>query len=376
MQAVLSQLETMARKLGPGAKLPTVVELRACLSVSLGTLDAALRAAEENGLIQRRHGSGIWVSPRLQSSVCLICAPSFLATAGTSPFWQMLVEHTRRRAEQDERAFAFHFAAEEPGVLEATPSNSEPTGLHRGLADDIRSGAVSGAIAVGLADDTTGWIEAHRVPVVSFAGSGSVTAAIDSDEVVRQGVRALAEAGCRRIGLWGPVAPHRAAGPVDHARAVWRSALAERGLESDESWVRLNSHLLDNPRRLTSISQQEQGLMTAQEVFGSDAHGSGDHSHLPDGLVITDDMMTRGALTGLRKAGVNVGLREGDLRIATHSNRDSPVLLGREADLWRLELDPGELANAIFSALERLMRGEDVSSQICIGPRLLQPAAP
>ena len=99
----------------------------------------------------------------------------------------------------------------------------------------------------------------------------------------------------------------------------------------------------------------------AREVFG-------DKNNRPDGIVIDDDMMARGALTALSQMRVAVGK---EVCIATHTNRGSDVLLGYEDKVSTLVIDPSEIVTAMFDQLEALIdKRETQASPILIAPHL------
>src|SRR5205807_2246962 len=109
-----------AYRLGPGAKLPTVVELRESLGISGTTLHTALGDLEAQGILNRRHGVGIYVSDALHhKNIALLCAPRFYRVPGLSPFWDMLVEQARQRAAEHDEGFQLHFI--QPATTNAVP---------------------------------------------------------------------------------------------------------------------------------------------------------------------------------------------------------------------------------------------------------------
>jgi len=108
----------------------------------------------------------------------------------------------------------------------------------------------------------------------------------------------------------------------------------------------------------------EQGYRTATEVFGAPRR------EWPDGIVVTDDMMTRGALVALQNMGVRVGE---DVEIATHANRGSKALLGYDHRLTLVEVDPARVVSKMFGLLETLMDGGLPAKRLyTITPRLRQ----
>jgi hypothetical protein len=200
-QEVCGRLTDLAHQLGPDAKLPTVLQLRDRLGVSIATLNSVLSELETQRVVRRRHGVGIYVAPDIrQHRVALICDPSFFRVVGTSPFWGLLVEQVRRRAEAEREAFSFHFALES-SEKNAVDNSSDQLGfaspaLPESMIEDLRGGRVDAILGVGLPQATSDWIERQDIPFVSFAGPGKYIVGLDSDEILRQGVNSLCDQGC------------------------------------------------------------------------------------------------------------------------------------------------------------------------------------
>jgi hypothetical protein len=82
--------------------------------------------------------------------------------------------------------------------------------------------------------------------------------------------------------------------------------------------------------------------------------------------------MMRGALAAFSELGLRVGE---DVKVATHSNKDSNVLLGYEPLLTRLQVDSTLVACAIFEMLETLMKGDvPPEPQRWVEPVIVRPA--
>jgi DNA-binding LacI/PurR family transcriptional regulator len=344
IQAVRDRLKEMAYSLGPGAKLPTVVELRETLGISGTTLHTALGDLEAQGVLTRRHGVGIYVSDALhRKTIALLCAPRFYRVPGLSPFWDMLVEQARKRAAENNEAIQLHFI--QPGSDDSIPVSDS-------LRADLESKRMDGLLVIGADQQTMNWLTAQDIPVVIFAGPGPSTVTIRNENVVTEGVSVLAARGCQRIALWSPVAAYQ---PTRHPaeesahRARFRAVLAEAGIAFDPSLYDDNLRLIPWPEGETYLSNQEQGYDTARRVF------SQPRAEWPDGIISTDDMLTRGALTYMERSGIRVGA---DVRMVSHGNVGSQVLLGYEDDLTLIEVDPSEVVGGMFSQLETMMRGE------------------
>jgi DNA-binding LacI/PurR family transcriptional regulator len=352
LQQTCGQIADLAHTLGPDAKLPTVVQLRDKFGVSVATLNSALTELEAQRVIRRKHGVGIYVSRQIrQRTVCLICDPSFFRVSGASPFWNLLVDQVRQRAEAEREAFSFHFTADDPGAALNDEATSAP--LQNGLVTDITNGRVDGILCVGVLKPTMDWLARQHVPVVAFAAPGPYTVGIKTEEVMRLGVPALVAKGCRRIGYWSPVSPYRVnENPLplstDQTRFFEESVTAA-GLVPDPVLIHRNADLVI-PGEYHTLSHQEQGFNMVTEIFGPES----DPAKRPDGIVSSDDMLTQGALTAFQR--LNIGVGE-EIHIATHANVGSSVLLGWEDALTIIEVDPGEIVNEMFFKLERLMDG-------------------
>ena len=355
LRNLCARVHQMALELGPGAQLPTALSLREELGISMATLNSALRELEAHHVIVRRHGVGMWVSPHLhQKTVALLCESSFLRGAGQSPFWDLLLETARARATSHHELLELHLVAREAPA---------PSPLQRGLSGEIESGQISGIIGIGLSENASRWIEARRVPFVALFGphfsASSASVNIDVESLVAQGARALREAGCARVGIWSPVARDEPLA-LQARDALFEQVLGAHGMAIEPSLLQPENSQVPE---LSALSAQEQGFEIARRVF------SGPRASWPDGLLITDDTMTRGALAALRALDVEIGR---DVYLATHANRNSPTLPAlmlraaapanagapASAGVTLLEIDPAEIVEMTFALLETLMSGQ------------------
>lgn len=351
-------LSDLAHELGPDAKLPTVTELREQLGVSVVTLNSALAEAEARHLIERRHGVGIYVSRLIRKGVALACAPRFFRQAAHSPFWDLLLAHSEKRAAQKSEQFSFHFEAGEPasdsGSAEGAPSTWSESSLGRAVA----ARQVQGVISVGVGAKMVEWLESQGVPVVAYAGHARCHVSFDDKGGIERGTRSLLESGAQRIELWTPPPDEAGAAPTidldSHLQAFRRAAKPYSASEG----------ILRHASREDGDTDQEQGFALAHKVFDPASPEA-----RPDAIVLSNDLLAHGALTALQKLGVRPGR---DVQIATHANAGSPILLGHE-DILLIENDPEELAAAMFNLLEGLMSGDLSPSQgvaISLAPRL------
>jgi len=340
LQALCSQLREQAVRLGAGAKMPTVIALRDELGVSMATLDAALRELETQQVITRKHGVGIYVSPQLQQkSVSLVCDSSVFMSAGHSPVWDILLGAARERARLGGERFELHLAASRDEL--GAP-------LQRGLARDIAEKYVDGVIGVGLTEDAVRWIEGQGVPFVALFGpvfaARSAAVNIHSKRFLELGAQQLAEGGCHRVALWAQQLPDSDISRIARAERdeQWARSCADYGLQSGPASY-------GTPEK----SQGEQGFELASACF------SRPRTAWPDGVLIIDDVLAHGALMAMRHRNVRAGT---DVRVVSHANKGSAVLMGHDEPMTLLEIDPNELIEHAFRLLESLLRGEALAS--------------
>ncbi len=357
-----ARMEELAHRLGPEAKLPRVKELCGMLDVSPVTLTKALDELERRGVIYRIQGHGIFVSPRVRRGILLICDPSFMRGASHSPFWDLLMEYAHSRGQTQNREISYHFAL--PPTLNGAP-------LHQGLMEEISSKSAAGVLGVGLSLNAAEWVEAQGVPFVALAGPAKHMVALDTPQLIHCCVRELAAQGCRRIGLWSDVPPHRAhsfrslKGLQRRWIEAFQAILEEIGLPFEDSLVQNNYHLITCDGDRTSLSTQEQGYQTVQRIWGP-AHIDPDGLR-PDGIVITNDLMTHGALAAFKALNVKLGR---DVVIASHATKGSPILMECESEITLVEYDPSEVARAMLDMLELLIDGTPAPSVVSIVPQI------
>jgi DNA-binding LacI/PurR family transcriptional regulator len=166
----------------------------------------------------------------------------------------------------------------------------------------------------------------------------------------------LVEQGCRSIGIWLSN-DHN----YENYSAIFRSTLQKYGLDYEPALVKAMPSVTDEGN---AISSQEQGYRMAYEVFRTF------NGPRPDGLFLSGDMTTAGALVALNKLHVAVG---DDLKIATHANKGSPMLFGMENDLILLEIDPAEIVQAMFAQMNTLLTGHKPADKFFIKPHVRIP---
>lgn len=328
----------MADAGGPGSRLPTFRKLMSDFGVSQATIASAVRRLENDGILETRKGSGIFVTERLQvQPILVLChTPSVI---GPSPFWEMLID-----------AIITPYANNPSGIeLEFTTarldmSMDQPVELHlpRQTWRHIKTRQYSAVIAICVDIRMTFEIERYGIPVVALGCPSRNMLMMGSLEACQLGVSELVKLGCKKIALYN--APHLA------TREVFMAALSAHGVS--ECFVP-NSITFGSKFPLLGERYRliEHGLEEAFRAFGPGT----DRSQQPDGILSVDDMFTQGYLMGLSKLGIEPGR---DVQVASHVNVGSPSLAMWEDQIVCLEFDIRGIGRSMLAGALHLAKGE------------------
>ena len=361
-QASSNYLATLARKLGPGQRLPTMAALSEELGISVMTLNRALSELEAQGIVVRRQGSGTYVADELSQTAIALVYDRDVFGPDASPFCSLLLHEATKIAESNDEKFNLYLTMPE---IEGEPAGPP---IPADLDEAIRTKRLAGVLFAGESNPAAlQWITDQGLPIValSHAPIAPFRVRIDHARVAQMGVQELAKRGCKRIALWIPAGVGIGAEKVGEdfeELEAFKSALAENNLKYDEKLVLNRQQLSANVPTTPLGSNREQGRDAAQAVFG------GAQKNWPDGVVCLDDMMTLGALPEMKKLGVEVGR---DVQFATHTNVGSSLLVGFGEELILLPIDPARVAGAMSAMLEALLRGEEIEQTVvAVGPEV------
>lgn len=348
VQSVYDALYALALAEGPEAKLPTIRELIARLSSSYSTVNEALNLLEDRNVIYRKHGSGIFVSPKLYcKNIYILLSSEMFLVEPLSPFWGRLWSLFAREAQQRSST-----RNEVCTFFMTVPLDEKDLGLPQDVINNIERGKVHGVLGIGLQPQTWQWILKQRIPLVTTASYGEYTVGWDEPQRVQLSISHLVAQGCRKLALWvaafsspGQKYVHWDTERID--AQAFLSLLPAYGLTLYPHFMR--AWQPQYPDQLTP-SPQQQGYELAMEVFGDAT------SPKPDGLIVLNDMVTLGVLTALRKLGLQAGK---DVKIATHSNTGTSTLFGYTDDMIVLESDPADIVREMFTMLDTLLEGNE-----------------
>ena len=361
IQTICTHLSELAVEKGPHARLPTIRELCDLFATSRVTLDEALYTLEQQNVIYRKQGSGIFVSPKIyRKSICILLESAWLSSTGASPFWGMLwgllAQEARRRARVKNEYHIFNM------VVNAV---EQDTALPEDVVLMIEAGRIHAVLAIGLNEEVGNWLKQQQVPCITFGVYSKHMVLLDEQTLVELAVQNLAEQGCRKIALWAISGDQRVTEGTTHRvhNPYFPTVLAKHGLPFRPGLMR---DYLSPPLSTTPVPYQEQGYLLAMDVFGDP------DTTKPDGIFITNDMMTDGVLAAFRVLGIRPGE---DAKIATHGNVGSMMSFNHIPGLTVVEFDPQEIVLAMFEMLDAVLADQTADEiQVHIKPNFRRPA--
>jgi DNA-binding LacI/PurR family transcriptional regulator/DNA-binding transcriptional regulator YhcF (GntR family) len=345
----------MSRKLGAHAKLPTISEMCERFDVSRGTIDIALHELEEKNIIYRLHAVGIFVSPQIKRVICILRDPHN-SDFDKSPFWQLIVEAQQRQA----KFFGFDTIVEdvvyhgmkgaEPDLIEPYDyvGHGEPYPISQKLVEDLKNERVHGLLGTVVDNRVARRLIADfpQTPFVSLAGYAHWRVVFHTAGLIDLATSALLKQGCHKIGMWKDRAD------IPNATDELQLAL----LTAELSMALLGQGLTFYPELIHMISayseksREEQGVLLVRKVFSP--RGKQSRIEVPDGIIVHNDFVARGAIHALDDMGIVVGR---DVHLAVQSNSGSPLLREHEQRITRLEYNLDEIACTMLEFMDNIL---------------------
>jgi len=310
--------EIIAR-LQPGDKLPGLRQMCGQLEVSINTLLTAVDLLARDGLVEKRHGSGIYVCEDASRWRVGILSELDLFDHRIGPQFRALAGGLRMRLAELGMMPQVYMGHAEPGL----GASDEPTCPQ--FWEDAARGDLAGAVLLDVPSTDAWFGRIYDCPVPVVGALTPYTAGPDLDSIARAAVARLAEQGCQRLGLisW-------------HGEAAFIEAVKRHGLTTGEAWMRTD---LDPAVRGA-------GWEEFREIWS--ARGG-----RPDGLVILDDMLAADAQLAILELGVRIPQ---DLRLAIFASRGVSPPIRLPATFF--EVDPEDAVNALADLMMKRLRGE------------------
>ena len=286
-QAVCVALRDYIRKhYREGDALMPIRQLTKALGASITTVGGALRQLHLAGLLEVNHGERTRVTALALKTRVGILTSANLAHPNASEYGRHLVCALLEALQGAGFEVALYCGLNAPWACttENVPWN---------FLNDARCGTVDAVVVTGNHGTAgLGLCESLGIPVIGILEDYPAFVSFDGPGMVRSGIRALLEAGCRRVAMiaWD-------AGMA----AMAKEALRRKGLATVPEWFRTQVHPLI----------PDAGYRLLGEVW--DAHGE-----KPDGLLIADDAYAPGVARAIRERGIAVPAK---LKVAALGNK-------------------------------------------------------
>ncbi len=319
--------QEIRRDYEPGDRLPTESELAARFKVSNLTIRQALTVLAQEGLIDRRQGSGTYVLDlhEARRHAAIYCELD-LAHPSTSYYYRRLVRQLTLQLDEmkiPNRVYSgFH-----PAVGDVEPNRV----TCRGFLHDLEMGRITGIIPVAtnmFAEWTLPAREAG-IPIVGAGYGQGVDIRTDEPSMYRMVADYFKEHGRRRIAYfgWGTSEPFR------HAMAAADLATADR-------WIHTAAH----------PAAPGTGRRALEAIWSREPR--------PDALFIGDEAIWQDFVVGAYRQGLDMPQ---DLLLVLRTHATLPHL--EAFPVARIETDVDELAGALAAAFAKRLEGRNLKRE-------------
>ncbi len=328
-------------KLQPGEKLPSESNLAKQFSVSVFTIREALRILADEGIVERRHGSGTYVTTPAGGRHVAILVEANLRDLRFTYFFLRAIHQLQSVFESE--GFGHRLYVHVRAVGE-TPKPSN----YAQFVEDVEKRQVCGVAVVG-AIPSSFWMKSvttQRIPIVGYASDYDWGVDLDYIGMVKRGTSYLLEQGCDRLALMGWANPESAGDLTARSISDFKAILHEHGVSANDAWIRVGL----NP----TISGA--GWEGFREAWSAS-------DEKPNGLLVLDDVLFQDTIPAILELGIRVPEQ---LAIVTYANRGSGI--HAPFPVARMECDPDLYARSLGEMLLKLMR-----RQLVEPPKVLLP---
>ena len=323
-------------------------------SVSVLTVREALQRLVQEGLVERRRGSGTYVLERP--------APEkWVAVLMENDIGQPHLSYAHRRTFQQVRRLVAEAGFPTRGYLGFLGGGEIGEGVTCGeFLHDVRAGRISAVVSIAarLPEDLRQDLRRRHIP---FIGAGTVTGSVedagpqmpsDVSQLVQMGTRHLIDCGRKRLAMVIWAGYDRSSSNPSSAEMAFRRELEHAGLRFRSEWVRADMH-----PQLSGAGWEE-----FREIWRG--------SEKPDGLLITDDVLAQDVTIAIHELGVRV---PDQLMVVTHSTRGSGVW--SPFPVAKVEYDPEARAQVLSDFIVKRLRGEPLPDGPIVSKYELIPMA-
>jgi len=309
----------------PGAGLPSIRSAGSSLGVHHLTVAQAYRRLAAEGLVRIKGGVGAFVASEPEGGELLVCS---MAWESEDTFAAAVAGEILRQGRVRGHTIASVMVDQNMALLPALKARADRGALRGVWLRGIPGTAAAAAFRV---------LDECRVPVVALSEypQARCTVTLDTPAAIRLGTRYLLARGCRRVAMLTSGVDHF----PDRAEAC-----------------RATCEALGASFEMASLPYNEDAPLATYELHGSrSVEALFLRRGRPDGLLITDDVIGRGALAALLRLGLRAPR---DVRVCTHARVGSgyPSVFGMA--VARMEVDTARVAAAACEMMERALSGE------------------
>lgn len=277
------EITSLAQEMGSNAQLPTMVQLRESLGVSMNTLHAALRELESQQVVRSVHGVGIYVQDKKKRA--LTGNIGFIGSAGYhsrgNPFHTHLMEGVQRAVNFQQQHLLYlgsdyswnvNACEKIDGLLLCNIEN--PSQILRSLPSSLPCVSL-----LTILDDVT-------------------SVGVDDYEGARMAVRYLMELGHQRIACLMEKNPSESR----RRYTGYCDALSEAGVEAKSDWTRLTDNITPSKtKKKPTQPYHEWARMNMKRWMSEDWEEIGCTA-----ILVQNEVAAVGVMQVLQEAGISV----------------------------------------------------------------------
>jgi hypothetical protein len=335
VRRTLDYIADQINDLPVSAPLPPVWEIRKALGVSQLSVQKACDLLENQGKIVRKPRKGIFVSDHTQNGEFAIVVLPELLGPTASPYYALacnaLVERIHGHRPNCDVKMHFGKVSASNSLFQPPTDLTMPT-----VASKLRG--VFSFHPLHEIGDVAENLKRCGIPTIMMKemdpGDADYSVAFNKEDAIQKYMAALAQSGCRSVGVLGIVS-FEEDGSIPLYEPIVEAA-RETGLEIRPEWMPVSTDVAV----ITDKIGYEHFLRLWKQT------------EKPDGIVVLDDVACRGVLRGCLQFGVDL---PGDIQLVTHANRH--IELPYHKPITRVEFDTNEQARHAVDLAINLLRG-------------------
>lgn len=336
-----------------GDKLPSVRDLAKSIRISPSTLDKAMRQLQQEGLIDRQPGRGIFINDRLSTGELAVVLKTPLLSSDSWPWYPMvyalLVDALHKHTDIHCQV-KMHSGS---GNLSLHSKNFAGT---LDLLDSAVLCRLRGVFTFHPLFEMGSELEKADVPIVRIGenlyDTGKYSVCPETSQpFYSKAVNYLCSTGARSVGLLWSIPLHHEQPKENRGDVLLVSESLPRGLQCRSEWMPYIHGNIDEQKGYELFMrfwQQQQGR--------------------PDAVIVADDVLCKGAMRAVLHLGLDLPR---DIQLITASNRG--IELPYHKSVTRLEHDTHEQVRLAVEMMAELLSGNTpANSHITIPKKLIE----